>query len=179
MKKLFTAITVMALAALVATPAFAQQKGDKAAGANIVLGSGNGLSNFGLGAKFQYNVSDPIRLEGAFTYFMPKEYGFGTAKLSMWDFSVNGHWLFPASDKINVYPLAGLGVLGTKAKVDLDLGGFGNVGGSASTTEFGLNIGGGADFNIANATLLNVEAKYKIGGTWSRLLLSAGVAFQF
>jgi hypothetical protein len=31
--------------------------------------------------------------------------------MTMWDLSVNGHWLFPLGDKITVYPLAGLGIL--------------------------------------------------------------------
>lgn len=165
---------------MTAFTANAQEKGDMAAGANVVFGSGDGLSNFGIGAKFQYNVTNPLRLEGSFTYFMPKEYGLGTTKLNMWDFSANAQWLFAVADKIKVYPLAGLGVLGTKAKVDLDMGELGDYGNhSASATEFGLNIGGGADFRIADATLLNIEAKYKIGSNWSRLMLSAGVAFRF
>jgi outer membrane protein X len=179
MKNIFrTAIIAIALTTVGFT-ANAQQKGDMAAGANLVFGTGDNLSNFGVRAKFQYNILDPLRLEGSFTYFLPKEYGFGTTKLNMLDFSANAHWLFPVADRITVYPLAGLGVMGTKAKVDLDLGELGNYGGSASDTDFGVNIGGGVDFKIANATLLNVEAKYKIGGNWSRLLLSAGVAFQF
>jgi outer membrane protein X len=179
MKNIFkTAIVVIALT-MVALSANAQQKGDMAAGANIVLGTGDDLTNFGIGAKFQYNVLDPLRLEGSFTYFLPKEYGLGTTKLNMWDISVNAHWIFPVAEKINLYPLAGLGIFGTKAKVDIDLGGLGKYGGSASDTDFGLNIGGGVDFKISQTVLLNVEAKYRISGEWSRLIASAGVAFMF
>jgi outer membrane protein X len=179
MKNIFkTAIVVIALTAIGFT-ANAQQKGDMAAGANIVLGTGDGLTNFGIGAKFQYNVIDPLRLEGSFTYFLPKEYGLGTAKLNMWDVSINAQWLFSVADKISLYPLAGLGILGTKAKVDLDMGEYGNYGASASATNFGLNIGGGVDFRVTESLLLNLEAKYRIGGDWSRFIASAGVAFQF
>jgi opacity protein-like surface antigen len=70
-----------------------------------VLGSGDSYSNYGIGAKFQYNVTKPIRLEGSFTYFLKKDL------ISMWDLSVNAHYLFPIADKLTVYPLAGLGLL--------------------------------------------------------------------
>jgi outer membrane protein X len=182
MKNIFkTAIVVIALALTVGT-VNAQSKGDMAAGANVVLGTGDGLSNFGIGAKFQYNILDPLRLEGSFTYFMPKDYGYSLlaeAKLNMWDISVNAHWLFPVADKITVYPLAGLGIVGTSYKASVDMGEWGSYGGSASDSDFGLNLGGGVDFKISQAVALNVEAKYKIGGSWSRLIVSAGVAFQF
>ena len=143
----------------------AQVKGDKAVGGNLVLGSGDSYSNIGIGAKFQYNVTDPVRLEGSFTYFLEKDY------VSMWDLSVNGHYLFPVSDQITVYPLAGLGILGSKAS----FGGFG----SASHSEIGLNLGGGCDYHLNDKVILNAELKYKAGDTWNRLLLSAGVAFLF
>jgi outer membrane protein X len=179
MKNIFKmAIVVIALTLTVVT-ANAQQKGDMAAGANFVLGTGDDVTNFGIGAKFQYNVLDPLRLEGSFSYFLPKEYAAGMMKLNMWDISVNAHWLFSIGDKFSLYPLAGLGIFGTKAKVEMDLGELGNYDTSASDTSFGANIGGGVDFRVTESLILNLEAKYRIGGDWSRLLASAGVAFLF
>ena len=70
----------------------------------------------------------------------------------------------------HLYPLAGLSVLGIKASV---------LGYSASDTEIGLNLGGGVDFDLSERLVLNVEAKYKIGGEWSRFILSAGVGYKF
>ena len=51
--------------------------------------------------------------------------------------------------------------------------------GSASNSEFGFNIGAGADFNLSEKFVINAELKYKVGGDWSRLLISAGVAYKF
>ena len=93
----------------------------------------------------------------------------------MWDLSVNAHWLFPVAPQITVYPLAGLGILGSSYSIDL--GPFGDYGGSDS--EVGFNLGGGVDFNLTDKLFLNAELKYKIGNTWDRLLLSAGVGYRF
>ncbi len=168
-----TVIAIIATLTMSMT-ANAQQAGDMAVGANAVFGTGNSFSNFGIGAKFQYNVMDPLRLEGSFTYFFKKNF------LSMWDASVNAHWLFSISDKITIYPLAGLSMLGTTVSYDLDLGPFGGYADSASATEFGFNLGGGIDVPVSDKFIINGELKYKIcGGGWSRLLISAGVAYRF
>ncbi|MDR0429976.1 MAG: porin family protein [Tannerellaceae bacterium] len=177
MKKVFfrkAAIAVIAVLTMSAA-AQAQKKGDMAAGGNLVLGSGDSFTNYGIGAKFQYNVLDPLRLEGAFTYFLKKDL------VSMWDLSVNAHWLFPVADKIVVYPLAGLGVLGSSVSVpSFDLGEWGSYGGgSASDSEFGFNLGGGIDLKLTEKLILNAELKYKLGNTWDRLLVSAGLAYKF
>jgi outer membrane protein X len=106
MKSIFRKVAVMAIAVFtMSVAANAQEKGDMAVGGNLVLGSGDSFTNYGIGAKFQYNVTNPLRLEGSFTYFLKKDY------LTMWDLSANAHWLFPVADKITVYPLAGLGIL--------------------------------------------------------------------
>jgi outer membrane protein X len=168
------AIVAIALVTM-SVAANAQEKGDMAAGGNLVLGSGDSFTNYGIGAKFQYNVMNPLRLEGSFTYFLKKDY------VTMWDLSVNGHWLFPIADKITVYPLAGLGILGSRASVPvINLGGFGSYGGgSASNSDLALNLGGGADFKLTEKLFFNAELKYKFSDNWDRLLLSAGIAYRF
>jgi outer membrane protein X len=176
MKNIFKMAVVAIALTMTAVTANAQQKGDMAAGAKLAFGTGDGYSNLGIGAKFQYNVTDPIRLEGAFTYFLPKKAGvsgLAEVKTSMWDFSANAHYLFPVADKITVYPLAGLSILGASVKGETIMGDA-----KAGTSEFGLDLGGGVDFRIAEATLLNAEAKYIIAGG-GLFVLSAGVAFQF
>ena len=164
MTSIFKKAAIVTIAASMSVAAVAQSKGDMAAGGNLVLGTGDSYTNFGIGAKFQYNVTDPIRLEGSFTYFLKKDY------VSFWDISVNGHYLFPVADQITVYPLAGLGIFGTK----VDIGIF-----SASTSDVCVNLGGGIDFKLTDQLFLNAELKYKIVNNWNRLMLSAGVAYKF
>ncbi|MDR2912557.1 MAG: porin family protein [Alistipes sp.] len=157
-----TAIIAIALTT-VALTANAQSKGDMAAGAKIAFGTGTGYSNLGIGAKFQYNVTDPLRLEAGFTYFLPKN------NVNMWDFSVNAHWLFPVSEGINLYPMAGLGMWGTRASY---------MGYSAGVSEVAFNLGGGADFKLSDSMFFNAEAKYLVSGG-GLLVLSAGLGFMF
>ncbi|GHV23158.1 hypothetical protein FACS1894174_08690 [Bacteroidia bacterium] len=178
-KRVAIAVIAMLTMSVVAN---AQEKGDMAAGGNLVVGSGDSFTNFGIGGKFQYNVTTPIRLEGSFTYFLPKKQGISgiaESSVSMWDLSVNAHYLFSVAEKVKVYPLAGLGILGTSASAEVDFGEYGSYGGSASTSEFGFNIGGGIDYGLTDKLILNAELKYKLGSTWDRLLISAGLAYRF
>ncbi|GHT08001.1 hypothetical protein FACS189426_02580 [Bacteroidia bacterium] len=67
-----------------------------------------------------YSFMQSLRkLEGSFTYFLPKKQGvsgLAETSVSMWDLSVNAHYLFSVADKISVYPLADLGILGFISK---------------------------------------------------------------
>ncbi len=174
MKRILVSLIGVAMMAVVAIPVSAQ-KGTKSVGAQVVLGSGDGLSNIGLGAKFRYNVSNPIRLEGAFTYFFEKDL------VSMWDLSVNAHYLFHVAPRLTLYPLAGLGIMGVTVdvpKVNLG-GGIGTIGGRHSDSEFGFNIGGGADYMLNQQWGLNAEVKFRVGGDWNRTLISLGATYAF
>jgi outer membrane protein X len=174
MKRIFRKAAIVAIAVFtVSMAASAQEKGDMAAGGNLVVGLGDSFTNYGIGAKFQYNITNPLRLEGSFTYFLKKDY------ITMWDLSVNAHWLFAVADKIAVYPLAGLGVLNYGYNYSMDLGEWGNYGGDASTSDIAFNLGGGIDLKLTDKLTFNAELKYKISDVWSRLLISAGLAYRF
>ena len=176
MKNFFkTAIAVIAIATI-SFSANAQEKGDMAAGAKFVYGSVDGYGITGFGAKFQYNVMDPLRLDASFTYFLPKKVGLSglaETKTSWWDASVNAHWLFRLGQKVNVYPLAGLGILGVSSKAEV-LG----ISANNSASNFGFNIGGGIDFFLSESMFLNAEAKYMMA-EGNMLMLSAGIGFAF
>jgi outer membrane protein X len=159
----------MAVAMATVSGAWSQEKGEKSAAAHLVSGSGDSYSNIGLNAAFRYGVTDPIRLEGSFTYFLKKDH------ISMWDVSVSGHYLFKVADKFTIYPLAGLGIFGVSWSYDY---GFG-VSNSSSESKLGVNLGGGAEYQITPQLALNAEAKYKIVDNWNRSLLYVGIAYKF
>ena len=148
----------------------AQEQGDKAVGGNLVLGYNSDFTNFGIGGKFLYNVSDAIRLEGAATFFIPKD--FLGLKLSFWDISVNGHYLYPLSDQFTFYPLVGLGIQGWKLKSS-------ETGNSATGSDLCFNLGGGFDYKLTDQLFLNCELKYRIVEDWNRLVISAGITYKF
>lgn len=166
------AIIIIAVATMSASAA-AQKQGEMAAGANLLFGTTSGYSNVGLGAKFLYNVTDPIRLAGEFDYFFKKDY------TNMWDVSIYGHYLFPVADKIEVYPSVGLGVVGSRASIPtISIPGYGIVGGSASHSDFAFSLGAGADYELTSNLALNAEFRIKfITGSWYNFLV--GVAYKF
>jgi outer membrane protein X len=180
MKKVLRKAIMFVVATAFAINVSAQEKGDMAIGISGALGSGDELTNYGIGAKFQYNILTALRGEVSFTYFLSKSWGvpgIAESKLSMWDASVNVHYLFGLNETIVLYPLAGLGILGTSSSFESDFVEFGSA--SASANEFGFNFGGGIDFKISDKLVLNGQVKYMLAGDWGRLIVSAGIAYKF
>lgn len=167
MKKL---LLIAAIALFGMTAQAQTEKGDMAAGINLSMGTGDGLTNIGIGAKYQWTIVNNFRLEPAFNYFLKKDY------VSMWDLGVNAHYLFGLGDKFTIYPLAGLGVQGVK--VSYDLGEWG-LGGGSSDTKFGFNLGAGAEYMVSSAISIGLEFKYKIVADWNRAVFSLGATYHF
>ena len=170
MKKLF--ILILAAVCSLST-VNAQTKGDMAAGINFGMGfgydeityDGESFNNISIGAKFQYNVLDKLRLEPSFNYYLEKDH------ISMWDFMVNAHYLFPAlNNKVNFYPLAGIGMYGTK----VSYGGF-----SSSDSDFALDFGGGAEYKLTDQISVGAELKYYIVPDMSHLCFNIGATYAF
>lgn len=183
MKKL---LVLMSFIALAMGTAFAQ-KGDKAVGVN--LGYGTEISNLGIGAKFQYGITDAIRAEASFDYFLKKD------GLKMWDVNINAHYLFPIVDKFKVYPLIGLtysnwniGSMDIYAWSD-DNGNEewdegeerydGEYEGSSSTGKFGVNLGAGIEYSITNRLNVNFEVKYQLISDFNQAVFGFGIAYKF
>jgi outer membrane protein X len=171
MKKMLTAAICAALLAIATIPASAQRRGDLAWG---VQGAISGESSLiGLGAKLRYNVTDPFRLQGSLTFFPENDY------LSAWDFSVDAQWLFPVDANITLYPMAGLGFFNyrfDRRAYDMEEW-HEHRGHHYSHTHWGLNLGGGADFRVADNMDITLELKY--GTAADDLFLAGGVAFHF
>ncbi len=127
------------------------------------------LNEFGVQARGQYGFNETWRGAADFNLFFPGE------GLSLFGFNANAHYKFVDNgpDAVSFYGLAGLNLTRISIK-EIDLGGFGSVGGG-SVTDTGLNVGGGANLPLGNLTGF-AEAKYAIGG--SELGICAGVLFS-
>lgn len=164
--------------ALVGLYASAQEKGDMAVGVNLgfapCLESGRSVTNFGIGAKFQYNVTDPIRLEAAL------DYGFKSKGADVFTLGVNAHYLFNLSDKLRVYPLVGVGYANLSGGYsDGDDYGMVEGDGTGSVSKFLLNVGAGIEYDITSKIAVNADIKYQYIKDFSRLPISIGVAYKF
>lgn len=187
MKKQFIALCM----ALVGLCASAQEKGDMAAGLNLgvapFVGNGGGTTNFGLGAKFQYNVTNPIRLEADL------EYWFKSLGIGVFDVSANVHYQFKLSDKFNLYPVVGIGY-GRVSNVwedaidELDdimsnMPGYGydddDDDSSFSGNRFLFNVGIGAEYAVTDKISVGAEFKYQFMKDYGRLPITIGVTYKF
>ena len=159
MKKLFVLFSMMFL---VMSSAFAQ-KGIQAAG--VQLNYGTEISSIGIGLKYQYNITNEIRLEPSANYYFEND------GLDMFDINANVHYLFPMASNVRVYPLAGL----SYSKWSADAGN----GWEVSTNKFGLNLGGGAEFDINKDLMMNFEVKYQLINDFDQAVISMGIAYMF
>ena len=168
MKKLM----IIALCAMFCVGAFAQA-GEKAVGLNVSYGTE--IKNIGVGIKGQYFITDAIRTEASFDYFLKKD------GLSMWDVNLNAHYLFPIGDKMKIYPLAGLSY--TNWKYSLDLDGWevlvDDDDTSDSVGKFGVNLGGGFQYDLTESMIFNAEVKYQLINTFDQVVFSVGLAYKF
>ena len=160
MKKL---IVIFSMMFFIMGNAFAQ-KGIQAAGVN--LNYGTEISSIGLGVKYQYNITNNIRLEPSINYFFEND------GVDMFDINATAHYLFPMASNIRLYPLAGL----TYARWAAD---FGTDGAEITHSKFGLNLGGGAEFDITDELMMNFELKYQCVSDFNQAIFSIGLAYMF
>ena len=144
--------------------AFAQQ-GKQAVGGSLSYGTET--ESVGIGAKYQYNITNEIRIEPSMDYF------FKNNGLSMFDINANVHYLVPIASNVKIYPLAGFTF--TSWHQDLGIGeGFG-----VSTSRFGVNLGAGMEFALDRNWSMNFEIKYQLISDLDQAVFNLGVAYSF
>lgn len=157
MKKLIIALCV----AVMGIGSLAAQKGQSAAGLNF--GYGSEIEYFSIGAKYQYGITDALRAEAAFNYWLEDKV------CSCFEIDVTAHYLFSVAENIKLYPLAGVMYFKPDAE---------GVDG-----EFGINVGAGAEWSVSENIAINLEAKYqKLFGdldVFDQAAVSVGVAYKF
>lgn len=163
------------------------QKGEMAGG--IQLNYGTQIESMGIGAKFQYGITDAIRVEPSFNYFFGKNGG------NMFDFNVNAHYLFSVAPKVHVYPLVGLGYASIKGGgigISYDGGeSWGDYGYESSEDEYEetssssrsgnitVNLGAGAEYQLTDRLAINAEIKYQIISNFNQVVIGIGAAYKF
>ena len=116
------------------------------------LNYGTQIESMGLGIKYQYNITDPIRLEPSLNYFFEND------NVSMLDFNVNLHYLCPVGRGVKLYPLFGLTL--TNWMLDIDTGFGEDI--DDNECRFGVNLGGGVEFDLGHNWAINLEGKYQL-----------------
>lgn len=98
MRKLWSAFFCLCML-LVSLSVFAQQ-GEKSVGINVGYGTASSFESFRLGAEFNWNATDHIRLSPSFDCYF--------ASSTSYVVSADVHYLFPIKNTWQVYPLLGV-----------------------------------------------------------------------
>ena len=99
----------------------------------------------------------------------------------------NVHYLFKIGEKINVYPLAGIGYANIKGVVTKsEVEGITRESdnddeevGSSSMNKFYYNLGAGAEYALTDRLNVGVEIKWQGIKWFNRLPISIGVSYKF
>lgn len=160
------------LLTIVSVGAFAQ-KGSISGHAK--LGYQSDYKRFGVGAEARYEVIDNVRLAPDLVFFFPKNKTWGA------DINLNVQYAFTnVLDKLTIYPLLGLNISNNRYSGEtVHLGGGQEVKyDSEGFTNFGFNLGAGADYDITPDTYLNFEMKYTFSkGDYGQFMFGYGVRF--
>ncbi|MCR4582957.1 MAG: porin family protein [Prevotella sp.] len=143
-----------------------------AVGGQVVMGTGSGFTNYGIGVRGQYYFTENFRGEITGDYFFKKDH------VTYFDVNAMVHYVFNINDKFSVYPLGGVGLMGASTGDETYSSGGSTIHIEGSTsTEFIFNLGGGVEYRFADKIRGFVEAKeqFKDG---SRFNLSVGVMFD-
>lgn len=169
MKLLKKVFLVIALAGAAASSSYSQSgKGDVGLGFNLGVGPSvtnhHDFTNFGLGAKVQYNFTNPIRGEFEFTYWFESDH------ISFIEAGANIHYLFNVSRVFTMYPIVGIGY--GQPRVEYHDG-------KISFDRFMFNIGLGGEFNVARNWTASLEVKFQYMKDFSRMPITAGLTYHF
>jgi len=144
---------------------------------------GTEIKTMGIDVTGQYFLKDNIAIEASFTYYMPKDLGNGLGsdyKMKWSEFNANVNYYFNAgSGNIKPYGLGGLNM----SFLTLPTFDFGSIFGGGSGvkeethSEIGLNIGGGADFDLGKNYTPFVQLKYVLSDA-DQLQILVGVRFS-
>ena len=154
MKKLMMIACMM----LFSTAMFAEQ-GDMFVGAGLSYGLGSDYKNFGIGVKGQYEIFDNFRADAQVDHFFKHE------GWSLSNININLEYVIPATETINIYPLAGLALVGFSD----------NSFGFMKEAKAGFNIGCGAELPVNDKWKFFLDAKYQIVSDAGRFVPTIGV----
>ncbi|MBP5498768.1 MAG: porin family protein [Muribaculaceae bacterium] len=154
---------VIACALLLGISSAKAEAGQMAVGGNVLYGTE--IKNVGIGAKYQLGIWKDLRAEAGFNYFFNKEDDLGI-KWHMWELNLNAHWVFGISSKVNIYPLVGLTYVSYATHGD-------------SHGKFGLNLGGGVEYNVIDHLALFGEIKYSLVSKYDQAVFGIGAMYKF
>lgn len=141
------------------------------------LNYGTKIESLGIGLRGQYGFMENIRGSLEYKYYIDRH------NTSAWGISADAHYVFGVSDKVSLYPIAGL----TFSRWTTD---FGRINGidigeliegktKYSNNRLGFNIGFAGQIALSNNTFLQIEAKEALIKDYTQFVISVGFMYQF
>lgn len=181
----FKALVIAALVALSATTAFAAKSSvGLGLGTSIPIGDLGDAAGIGFhfGGEYDYMASDNLAYGGELAYHKlgSKDVSVGTvsvnSEFSVIQYTVHGKYLMPAQGDMQPWLKLGVGMYSGKAKVESNVLG---ASGESTSTDFGLNFGGGANWKINDSMGWGLKAAYHYisseGSAATMITLGAGL----
>lgn len=135
--------------------------------ATLELGDLENIADFAIGADVRGEIADfPVDLHGAFSFY------FADDPWTVFSVDLNAVFPFELEDR-NIKPYAGGGLGFTRLSIDSNQTG---IFGGSSSTEVGLNLVGGVEFELDNITPF-AQAQFTTG-TPDRFGLTGGILFN-
>lgn len=188
--KNFVRSIMCAVAFLCCTAASAQlTEGDNGVGVNFGYMTGsNGISNVGLGLKYNYMITESLRAEANGMYYFKS----GKNETDWFDVNLNAHYLFNVAEKTYIYPIFGFSTMfgHTSFSLGEKVPDFGIINIVTDEAEietrysdrhfrFGVNLGFGGQYDITDDFALTLEAKYKLTKDFSNFNIALGCVVLF
>ena len=174
MKEIFIRIAITFIALTMNFSAIAQEKGDVAFGVNGLGGIYvDKMISYGIGFKLLYNISDPFRLAGEADFSKGLKIDDNFISCGLQDYSVYAHYLIPISNKVTVYPLAGVGLFSMRSKT--------KIAGITETkidNRFVGSFGAGVEYAITSNLFSSVELRFKHHSR-NHYIYLASIAYKF
>lgn len=164
----------IALALIVGAGAAHADEGDNGIGITLNYGTGgHGMSNLGLGVRYDRMLSDNLRIEPHFIYY------FDNDEFREKDLGVNLHYLFNMSDdKLHFYPIFGVTTI-FGAELEQGKKGMDGYKEKDSFFRFGCNFGAGIQYDVTDDFSLIGECKYKLVSKYDNVNFAIGCMMTF
>lgn len=127
------------------------------------IGYQSNAKRFGIGIEGRYEVADNIRLAPNVTFFFPNHKTWGV------DIDANVQYTFKnVLEDLTVYPFAGLNMSNNRYTGEHSFG----------FTNFGFNIGGGAEYRLSKNDFFSFDMKVTFAKeTFGQFMLGYGLYF--
>ncbi|MGM9803785.1 MAG: outer membrane beta-barrel protein [Muribaculaceae bacterium] len=159
--------TILTLIATVACVISASAQGLGSLGANFLYGSK--FDQVGLGVSYKVNLTENFRIAPEMQYF------FSNKNMKTWDANANIEYVSTLFDDLKFYPLVGFTYSHWTQEVKVV-----HVDKAVNTWDrFGVNIGGGIEYNFTDEIALVAELRGQLIKSYSQCVLSIGVKYNF